>query len=207
MESTPGGPACGSTNICWKYIPINDTWEEIGNMVHYADAPAYDYTETFGLAIAHHEASTFEVTKDGVNFEILAPYPNNDVLEVDCTSGCSGETDDGCLVVLDDKNVFLAGGRSESEPENDAFSPRAFIYNRVNDEWREVASMPQGRKLHSCGVVDSFGGYQVIVAGSEENFDAADQPVEFSVDIYDIRSDAWIPGMENSKIEFSPCKH
>ena len=185
-DDPPGDTSsCQNTDICWKYIPTNDTWEEIGNLNSLAGHPAYDYTESFGFAIAEHEGSTFQVTQDGVNFDILAPYPNADV-EV----GGFGTNDDGCLVVLDDKNAFLAGGRIK----DDAFSPRSFLYNRDVNEWRELASMPQGRKLHSCGVVDSFSGYSVIVAGSEEYPNAADQPREFSVDIYDIRSDTWIPG-------------
>ena len=154
-------------------------WEEIGLLETYAPEPAYDFTEAFGLAIAHKEGSLFEVTKDGINFEILAPFPNTDV-----ETGVFGNNDDGCLVVLDDKNVFLAGGRIESDDPDvfEDFSPRAFLYNRDEDEWTEVASMPQGRKLHSCGVVDSFGGYQVIVAGADESYCNADACCESCAD-------------------------
>ena len=180
-------------------------WEEIGLLETYAPEPAYDFTEAFGLAIAHKEGSFFEVTKDGINFEILAPFPNTDV-----ETGVFGNNDDGCLVVLDDKNVFLAGGRIESDDPDvfEDFSPRAFLYNRDEDEWTEVASMPQGRKLHSCGVVDSFGGYQVIVAGADESYcnadacceSCADGPRESSVVVYDIRSDIWIKSKNGKKV-------
>ena len=160
-----------------------------------ASAPAHDYSEAFGFAIAHHEGPSFEVTLDGVNFELLAPYPNTDVMGVG-----GGTGDDGCLVVLDEKNVFLAGGRIESDDPfvTEDFSPRAFLYNRDNDQWSEVESMPQGRKLHSCGVVDSFAGYQVIVAGTKEYppdcLTCVEGPEEISVNVYDIRTNTWING-------------
>ena len=186
-EDDPDISGCYNTRICWKYVPMNDTWKKIGNLTNLASEPAYDYTESFGFAIASHEGSTFQVTQDAVNFDVLAPYPNEEVVE---GVGGIGPGDDGCLVILDDKNVFLAGGRIA----DNYFSPRAFLYNRDCDEWFEVASMPQGRKLHSCGVVDSFGGYSVIVAGTDHSDDDADQPEAFSVEIYDIRSDTWIPG-------------
>ena len=146
--------------------------------------PAYDYTESFGFAIANSEGTAFQVTQDAVNFDVLAPYPNNDVVGLG-SIGLGG--DDGCLVILDDKNVFLAGGRIE----NNSFSDRAFLYNRDCDEWREVASMPMGRKLHSCGVVYGDLGYSVVVAGTEDLYGDEDQPRGYSVDIYDIMSDSW----------------
>ena len=187
--------ACGHSDICWRYIPDVDDWEIIGNLNEAAAAPAHDYSEAFGFAIAHHEGPSFEVTQDGVNFELLAPYPNTDVMGV---SGGTG--DDGCLVVLDEKNVFLAGGRIDSDDPfvTEDFSPRAFLYNRDNDQWSEVESMPQGRKLHSCGVVDSFAGYQVIVAGTKEYppdcLTCVEGPEEISVNVYDIRTNTWING-------------
>ena len=76
-------------------------------MANLAFAPAYDYTDAFEYAVARSESSTFEVTQDGVKFEILAPYPNNDVVEGGGGGGLTfGEGDDGCLVILDDKKVF-----------------------------------------------------------------------------------------------------
>ena len=187
--------SCLHSDICWRYMPDVDVWAIIGNLSEAAFGPAYDYTEAFGFAIAHHEGKSFEVTQDGVNFEHLAPYPNTDV-----EGGGAGTGDDGCLVLLDEKNVFLAGGRIDSDDPfiTEYFSPRAFLYNRDNDQWREVESMPQGRKLHSCGVVDSFAGYQVIVAGAKEYspdcLACAEGPEEISVDVYDIRSNTWIQG-------------
>ena len=169
-------------------MPMKDTWENIGNLTNLAMSPAYDYTESFGFAIASSEGSAFQVTQDAVNFDVLAPYPNMDVVEAG--DGLVGlGSGDGCLVILDDQNVFLAGGIIA----NNSFSPRAFLYNRDCDEWFELASMPQGRKLHSCGVVDSVDGYQVIVAGTEAQYSPGDTS-PFTVDVYDILSDSWIPG-------------
>ena len=55
------------------------------------------------LAMAYYGFyGPLEVTQDGMNFELLSnsDYPNPDVFY----------DDSGCLVILDDKNLFLAGG-------------------------------------------------------------------------------------------------
>ena len=58
------------------------------------------------------------MTSDGANFELLADYPNPDVPALDA----------GCLVALDDNNLFLAGG--DEDLPLDGGSARAYIYNR-----------------------------------------------------------------------------
>ena len=132
------------SDFCWRYIPDVDDWEIIGNLNEAASAPAHDYSEAFGFAIAHHEGPSFEVTLDGVNFELLAPYPNTDVMGVG-----GGTGDDGCLVVLDEKNVFLAGGRIESD---DPLSLKIFLH--VHSYTTEI--MINGVKWRVCHRGENF---------------------------------------------------
>ena len=101
-ECTPGTCSCSPSNTCYKYDPIADTWVETAKMSTNRVYDASDFTDSFGLAMINAPANTsLEVTQDGFNFELLANYPNPDV---------NGGFDGGCLVILDDKNVLLAGG-------------------------------------------------------------------------------------------------
>ena len=151
----PGSSGCRGTDKCFKYDPIADNWIERGTMSGAKADHAYDYTASYGLAMAH-TADPLEVTQDGINFELLADYPNPDVVSFDS----------GCLVILDDKNLFLAGGYTTDSQG----SRRAYIYNKDNNSWREVGNMAEPREFHSCGIVPSASGtgYEVIVAGGRE---------------------------------------
>ena len=57
-------------------------------------------------------------------------------------------SDAGCLVAVDDGNLFLAGGFPGSR--------RAYMYNRHSDSWRGLQSMRVGRQDHSCGLADRY---------------------------------------------------
>ena len=57
-------------------------------------------------------------------------------------------SDAGCLVAVDDRRLFLAGGFPGSR--------RAYMYSRDGDSWRELDSMRVGRQDHSCGLADKF---------------------------------------------------
>ena len=143
---------------------------------------AYDYTASYGLAMAH-TADPLEVTQDGINFELLADYPNPDVVSFDS----------GCLVILDDKNLFLAGGYTV-DVIADQGSPRAYIYNKDTNSWREVGSMAEPRQDHSCGLVPSSTGtgYEVIVVGGRGA--EAVREVKQSVEIFSIETETFQPG-------------
>ena len=58
-----------------------------------------DYTDSLGLAMAYFDGP-LEVTKDGVDFELLADYPNGDEVF---------GSDSGCLVAIDDRNELHFG--------------------------------------------------------------------------------------------------
>ena len=146
---------------------------------------ASDNTDSFGLAMAGSGAP-LEVTQDGINFELLAnsDYPNPDV--------DNGES--GCLVILDDKNLFLAGG---GNPE----SPRAYIYNKDANAWREVSSMTEPRYEHSCGLVRGNSGNEVVVVGG--------YPTYSSIEIFSIDTETWRSGkhsniLRNYESSFQP---
>ena len=132
---------------------------------------ASDYTDSFGLAMAYYQ-DPLEVTQDGINFELLADCPNPDV---------TSSSDNGCLVILDDKNVFLAGGGYGSS--------RAYIYNKDDNAWRAVSDMTEPRYWHSCGLVQSSSGsgYDVVVVGGSYT--------ENSIEIFSIETETWRNGM------------
>ena len=77
--------------------PEADTWEESGAMSGKKRGQGADYTESLGLAMAYFD-DPLEVTKDGVDFELLADYPNGDEVF---------GSDSGCLVAIDDRNFVV----------------------------------------------------------------------------------------------------
>ena len=162
--------SCNHSKKCYKYDPVADTWLESGTMSGAKDYPASDYTDFFGLAMAH-EGDPLEVTQDGINFELLADYPNPDV----------SNFDSGCLVILDDKNLFLAGGGRYG-------SSKAYIYNKDANMWRTVGNMAEPRTQHSCGLVQSNSGYEVVVFGGN-------QGQASSIEIFSVETETWRPGM------------
>ena len=145
---------------------------------------ASDYTDSFGLVTAGgvcQGCGMLEVTQDGFDFEILSDYPNPDV-------DAAGEY--GCLVILDEKNLFLVGGQ-----EGFHGSPRAFIYNRDDGNWREVESMQEDRRDHSCGLVKGNSGYEVVVVGGRgKDASGVDTVMKKSFEIFSLETETWMPG-------------
>ena len=93
-----GTPAdCSYSDKCYRYIPEADTWEETGSMSGKKRGQAADYTDSLGLAMAYFD-DPLEVTRDGVDFELLADYPNGDEVF---------GSDSGCLVVIDDRDFVV----------------------------------------------------------------------------------------------------
>ena len=92
-----------------------------------------------------------------------------------CVSGIA-------LSIIDlQRNLFLAGGNSGAPGSN-----RAFLYSLDEDAWRELPSMGVGRRYHSCGLVDSGAGKEVVVAGGES---------ESSVEIFSVEEESWRRGV------------
>merc|ERR1712117_580470 len=176
IENPAGGPDyCTYTDKCFKYDPIIDFWVEIGTMSGTKSSPAYDRTDSFGLVMANR-GDPLEVTQDGINFELLAEVP----------------TDPGCLVILDEKNVLLAGGYANGE-----VSQRAYIYNKDTNLWREVGNMTEPRLYHSCGIVPSASGtgYEVIVVGGSGIVSGGSViEVNQSYEIFSIETETFQPG-------------
>jgi len=169
---TPYGSTCHHSETCYKYDPLADTWSSSGRMSGRMVGVASDYTDSFGLAMAH-EGEPLHVTQDGITFESLASYPNPEV--------SWGAGDDGCVVILDDKNLFLAGGGSRG-------SRKAYIYNKDSNAWRALSDMTHSRKYHSCGLVKSDSGDEVVVVGGDGS--------PKSIEIFSISTETWRSGNE-----------
>ena len=136
---------------------------------------AYHFTETWGLVMAQY-GQKLEVTKDGREFATLAEYPNPDV-----RAGSSG-----CLVAVDDNQLFLAGGGLPS-PSN-----RAFMFNkRFKGGWTELPRMETGRYGHSCGVAKVGRSTKIVVAGGRN---ALRGHFLNSVEIFSPQSGSWRQG-------------
>ena len=67
---------------------------------------AYDYSDSWGLVMispicrnCHSLNPGLQMTRDGIVFNRLAGYPNSE-----------SKSAPGCLVVVDDENIFTAGG-------------------------------------------------------------------------------------------------
>ena len=132
---------------------------------------ASDYTDSFGLAMAH-QRDPLHVTQDGITFELLASFPNPDVH--------NAAFDHGYLVILDDKNLFLSGGGFGIG------SRKAYIYNKDSNAWRAVSDMTRSRTHHSCGLVKSDSGDEVVVVGGYGGIN--------SVEIFSISTETWRSG-------------
>ena len=91
--------------------------------------------------------------------------------------------DPGCLVVVDDQTMFLAGGTSTTL----VGSKRAFVYKKESDSWTEMRSMTVGRQYHSCGY-DSINGEIVVAGGVNDAY-----PLN-SVEIFMVESLSWRDG-------------
>ena len=91
-----------SSDKCYKYSPNSDSWVESGTMSGPKFFSALDFAESWGLVMAQY-GLPLEVTKNGEDFEELAAYPNPDVV--------TGHA--GCLVMIDDNQLLLAGGSRE----------------------------------------------------------------------------------------------
>ena len=81
----------------------------------------------------------------------------------------------------DDKNVFLGGGYGSS---------RAYIYNKDDNAWRAVSDMTEPRDWHSCGLVPSSSGYDVVVVGG--------YGTDHSTEIFSIETETWRNGMHSN---------
>merc|ERR1712224_312198 len=172
-----GENSCRNSRKCYRYIPEEDTWVDTSGTMKSISGTASDYTDSMGLVIAF-QGTPLEVTRDGISFQELADYPNPEV--------SSASVDGGCLVVVDETNIFLAGG---FPPSN-----RTFMYNSDSNSWRELTNMAMKRFLHSCGLIDRYNngtGKEIIVAGGREINNAVSTT---SVEIFSIDTEEWREG-------------
>ena len=89
-----------SAEECYKYSPLSDSWQIYGSMPNVKVFSGHAYVENFGLVMAGSysgDDSSVTVTRDGLNFEELAPLPYGDW--------------GGCLTAVDDQTLIYSGGR------------------------------------------------------------------------------------------------
>merc|ERR1719322_2078513 len=65
---------------------------------------------------------------------------------------------------------------------------KAYIYNKDSNTWRAVSDMTRSRKYHSCGLVKSDSGDEVVVVGG--------YGAPRSVEIFSISTETWRSGNE-----------
>ena len=97
-------------DTCYGYMPMSDSWEEVGTMPSRRAYSAYAVMDGFGLVMAggYDGGSTLDsviVTMDGSTFETLDSLPTASY--------------EGCLTVVDETTLLLSGGRGD---ENQALS-------------------------------------------------------------------------------------
>ena len=101
---------------CYKYSPLSDSWQISGLMPNVKVYSAHAYVENFGLIMAgsyHGDDSSVTVTRDGINFEELAPLPYGDW--------------GGCLTAVDDQTLIYSGG--------DDYPYNAYSYDIPSNSW------------------------------------------------------------------------
>jgi len=146
---------CGSVyppyNECWRYSPLDDSWTKTSTIPSPTPelfvAPAYHPGWGIIMSGGYYDGddlSSTTITKDGEEFESLAPMPYTASVH--------------CVAAIDNNTMFTTGlGRRYDE---------SFLYNRSTGEWVSVPKMPTGRIDMLCGVVmDGSGQAQVVVVG------------------------------------------
>ena len=101
---------------CYKYSPLSDSWQIYGSMPNVKVFSAHAYVENFGLVMAgsyYDDDSSVTVTRDGLNFEELAPLPYGDW--------------GGCLTAVDEQTLIYSGG--------EYYSYKAFSYDIPTNSW------------------------------------------------------------------------
>ena len=189
ISNNPGDHHPYISSMCYRYVPEVDTWLGAGTLSGRQYDSAYDFTNSSGLVTAHF-GQPIEFTKNGIDFQQGAGYPDPDVTW----------QDSGCLVVLDEENIFLAGGWTctcseyyDPNRTTPCESERAFMYNRGNDSWRQLPDMQTRRNRHSCGLVQSpTGTREIVVAGGQH---------EHPMEIFSVDSETWRWGKVKNYLE------
>ena len=76
-----------------------------------------------------------------------------------------GHVADFCSSQLSDEELLVSGGLVPDGMGGTMLSKQTRIYDFTSESWRELASLPEGRAGHGCGVVQVGGGgadYQIL---------------------------------------------
>ena len=92
------------SDVCYKYSPLTDSWQESGTMPSASVGSAWAYLDGFGLVMAggwngSRYLDSVIVTKDGYTFDTLQSLPV--------------PSEGGCLAVVDDNTILMTGGNGD----------------------------------------------------------------------------------------------
>ena len=121
-----GSTFAGESDVCYKYSPLSDSWQEYGTMPSERAYSASAYLENFGLVMAGGLDSGFSttsviVTKDGFTFQTLDSLPTDSY--------------DGCLAMIDEQTLLMTGGQGDTEG--------VYMYDIPGDIWTRYITRKQ----------------------------------------------------------------
>ena len=111
----------GYSDACYKYFPLNDSWQEMSTMPSERYDSAYTYSDGFGLVMAGgdlrdgSEMDSVILTKDGLTFETLQSLPT--------------PSNRGCLASIGQSTLLLSGGAPNDR------SYEVYSYDIAGDTW------------------------------------------------------------------------
>jgi hypothetical protein len=152
-----GGYQGGSSSSkCYKYHFNNDTWVQSISLPKAVTYMGFDSNDEWGLVYVggynrsgSRQAESYS-TKDGTDFKQLTSIPV--------------ATHSPCLVIVDNKTLFMAGGSTNRHTK------KSYVYSRSSTYWTEVADMRTGRFGHSCALVkkQTTEGNEIVAVGGRE---------------------------------------
>ena len=172
-----GYPITDITNPCHQYDFLEDYWNRCGISTGNRYDAGFDSDDHWGLVISggyspvNGRIALVTKTLDGNYFEALESLPYATYYH--------------CLVILDDDQLFMAGGYGSTSYDTDTY-----VYDATTNTWSEdFGDLYVGRQNLACGVVRDESGkpLEIVVAGGK-TYTGLDERL---VEIYNIENGVW----------------